>query len=207
MSSAPHASVAILAGGRSTRLGQDKAGVLLNGEPMLVHIARGVASLTDDLMVVLRAGQIAPWAEPTEMIDWRLVRDTVPGGGIVGGLASALAAARHDLVWIVGCDMPFLSPDLLRHERAVIGPYEAVVPRVPLGIEPLHALYRRSCLGAAHDALAAGVRRVSTLFAGLRTGYLDPADLAPFGDPARLFFNINTPEDVVQAQRMLAQAC
>jgi molybdopterin-guanine dinucleotide biosynthesis protein A len=197
------ASVAILAGGRSTRLGQDKSQVLLGGVPLLLHVVRRVAHLTDDVMVILRADQRPPSEEYSANQRWRIVRDLEGQGGIIAGLANALQSARHNLVWVVGCDMPFLSPALLQHERAIVDSWDAVVPRVPLGLEPLHAIYHRRCAGAMLVAMTEGEQRVSGVLARLRTRYLELSELAPFGEPERIFFNVNTAGDLTSAAHML----
>jgi molybdopterin-guanine dinucleotide biosynthesis protein A len=199
----PPASLAILAGGHSTRLGQDKSQVLLGGIPLLLQVARRVAPLTDDLMVVLRADQRPPNEDSPVSQPWRIVRDWDGHEGLIAGLASALLSARYDLVWVVGCDMPFLSPALLQRERAILGGWDAVVPRVTLGLEPLHAVYHRRCAGALLAALTEGSQRVGGVLSHLRVRYVDCAEMAPFGVPERLFFNINTPGDLTEAEHML----
>jgi molybdopterin-guanine dinucleotide biosynthesis protein A len=194
-------SVAILAGGKSTRLGHDKATMPLAGVPLLSHVAGRVAPFTDDLMVVLRVDQTLPLTGP-----WRLVRDVEQGIGIVAGLASALQNARHEWVWGVGVDMPFASPDLVRYALSISEGWDAVVPRTALGLEALHAIYHRRCLPTFMHAVETDQRRVLFTIRALRTRYLDEAELATFGPADRLFFNINTPEDLARAEQIISAA-
>ncbi|NLT73209.1 MAG: molybdenum cofactor guanylyltransferase [Chloroflexi bacterium] len=199
MDSVPEASAAILAGGQGRRLGHDKGAILLGGRPLLTRVAERLAPLTDDLTVVLRAGQELPISGP-----WRIVHEGALCGGLLAGLVAALEGAQHELVWVVGCDMPFISAALLCYERTVIGDSDVAMPRVPLGLEPLHALYRRQAVASIRALAASGERRLSALSLGLSVRCIDLEELPPAGDPLRPFFNINTASDLARAERLLA---
>ncbi|MGI5917645.1 MAG: molybdenum cofactor guanylyltransferase [Anaerolineae bacterium] len=189
-------SVAILAGGKGRRLGRHKADVLLAGEPLLAHTLRRLDGLSDDVMVVARRGQRLP------VEAGRLIYDSALNRGVLAGMAAALAAARHDLCLIVACDMPFLEQDLLQHMIDRRDDYDAVIPRLTVGLEPLHALYHRRCLPILERFLSQGERRVSAFCAALNALYLDETELVPF--TADVFFNVNTPEDLARAEARLA---
>jgi len=191
-------SVVILAGGRGERLGQDKATLELNGATLLQRALDALAPLSDDLIVVLRHDQElrAPSA--------RIVRDLEPFAGVLAGMAAGLGAAQHAWSFMMACDMPFVNPRLVRYMYAQRSGYDIVVPRVPAGLEPLHALYHRRCLRPVSRALLGGERRLISFYASLRVRYIEVSESQAL-DPQELsFFNINTPEDVALALGWLA---
>jgi molybdopterin-guanine dinucleotide biosynthesis protein A len=123
--------------------------------------------------------------------------------GVLAGIAAGLTAARHAWSFVVACDMPFVNPRLVRYMFSQRAGYDIIVPHVPAGLEPLHALYHRRCRPPLHRALLQGQRRVISFYASLRVRYIEAAESEPL-DPRDLsFFNINTPEDLVRARSWL----
>ena len=98
----------VLAGGASRRMGRDKAFLDLGGRPLIARVIERLASVCAEVLVV--AGDVEPYGE----LGVRLVEDRFRGVGVLGGLHAGLEAAAHELTLAVGCDMPFLRPDLLR---------------------------------------------------------------------------------------------
>jgi molybdenum cofactor guanylyltransferase len=198
-------SAIILAGGRGERLtGQDKAALLLNGETLLERAHRRVASLADEVVIVLRPDQelAPPLVAATQGAI--VVRDLPGHTGVLAGMAAGLEATRHEWSLLVACDMPFIQASLVRHMWSLREGWDVVVPRLEVGLEPLHALYHRRCLSSIYDALAQGRRRVIGFYEPLQVRYVDEGEIARY-DPQRLsFFNINTPEDLVRARELLA---
>jgi molybdopterin-guanine dinucleotide biosynthesis protein A len=198
-------SAIILAGGRGERLaGQDKAVLLLDGETLLERAYRRVAALADDVVIVLRPDQeLAP--PLVAALSRAVIVHDLPGyTGVLAGMAAGLEAAQHEWSLLVACDMPFVQASLVRYMWSLREGSDVVVPRLEVGLEPLHALYHRRCLSALHDALAQKRRRVISFYEPLQVRYVDEGEIARF-DPRRLsFFNINTPEDLVCAQELLA---
>ncbi|HEX5572620.1 MAG TPA: molybdenum cofactor guanylyltransferase [Ktedonobacterales bacterium] len=194
-----------LAGGASRRMGRDKAALELEGEPLL---RRSVARLRLALaeVIVVGAPTFAPLIPAT-----RLVADDWPGRGPLGGLATALRAAEASGAgWalLVACDMPFIQPALLRAmaRLALATPEaQAVALRGPRGLEPLHAVYARSCLPLALARLAAGDdASLHALLATLSVREIAPEDARRLDPLGRSTFNANTPEEWALAQRMAA---
>lgn len=193
-------SVVIQAGGESRRMGQDKGLVQLAGRPLVQHVLDRVRSLGDELWITTnRPESYAFLGVPT-------ASDPEPGLGALAGLRTALRAARADTVLVVACDMPFLQPALLRYLLSRAGEADIVIPRRGGEFEPLHAVYQRTCLPALEAALARGEARMISFFPDVRLLPVDPPQLAAY-DPAGLsFFNINTPDDLSQAERQLLAA-
>lgn len=201
-------SAVVLAGGRSSRLGEDKRRLRLwgpDGPTLLERTVGVVASLCRDVVVVLND----PEAWPD--LPARLVGDVYPDGGALGGIYAGLAAAAEPFAVVVACDMPLLSRPLLAAMLARHRDYDALVPRSPtagaarnsLDAEPLHAIYSKACLGPMGDTLADGRRQIAAFFPRVRVVYLEP-DATRAHDPhGHSFLNINTVEQMAEAQQLL----
>jgi molybdopterin-guanine dinucleotide biosynthesis protein A len=186
-------SAAILAGGRAMRFGgQDKSALLVRGRPMLDHQIAALAPLTSDLMVV---GDVAP--DGTAV---RVVHDIVPGCGPLGGLHAALTAARGDALFLVACDMPYLSSPFIAYLFSLAGGADIVVPQSERGYHPLCAVYTLACLAPASARLAERRLRMRDLLDGLRTRVVPVDEIRQFGDPDRLLANVNTPADYAELE-------
>jgi molybdopterin-guanine dinucleotide biosynthesis protein A len=190
----------VLAGGKSTRFGRDKAFLELDGQPLATRTIAKLAKLTDELIIV--SNDPAPY----ELLDLpaRIVPDVRPGEGSLMGLYSGLKVVRSDQAVCVACDMPFLSLGLLRYMLRLAPDYDVVVPRIGRFMEPLHAIYSKSCLMPMETLLARGRRQIIAFYDDVRVRYVDAEEVDAY-DPLRLsFLNVNTPEDWARVQRLLA---
>ena len=125
-----------------------------------------------------------------------------PGRGALGGLYTALSAARHPLVGVVACDMPFVNAGLLEAERDIIaeGNWDVVIPDSGDGLQPFHAVYRRqTCLPAISRALQDNLWKVDSWFNQVNVRYLDKEKIVQYDPSLSCFFNINTSEDLQAA--------
>jgi len=124
----------------------------------------------------------------------------------LSGLRTALLAAHGDKVLVLGCDMPFVSRPLLSHLIELSSQADLVVPKAGGYYEPMHAVYDRRCLAEIEASLEAGDMKMTSFFPRVHLLTVEDHDLDLL-DPERLsFFNINTPEDLAQAERMLSEA-
>ena len=187
-------TAAIMAGGKSKRMGQDKAWIELDGEPIIRRVANVLALVADEVIVVANDPRYAA-------LGLRVVPDKFPDGGALGGIATGVSAASHDRVLVAACDMPFLSAEvwrvLLDHR------YEAdvVIPRIGGEYETLHALYTKACLAPMERALGAGKLRVISFFDEVRVQAIDERELRVADPTLRSFTNVNTPEELASALR------
>jgi molybdopterin-guanine dinucleotide biosynthesis protein A len=192
-------TVAVLAGGRSSRMGTDKSFVRVLGRPLIEHILAQTAGLGDETLIITNRPQDYAY------LGLPLFGDVLPDKGALGGLYSALHAARGRHVLCIACDMPFLVRDVLDYLLSLRAEGQAVVPRLAGQPEPFRAVYRRDCLETLRTALDAGRLRVSDGLAQLPVRYVDEAEIERF-DPHHLsFVNINTPDDLEHARRLAAQ--
>jgi molybdenum cofactor guanylyltransferase len=191
-------TLAILAGGKSKRMGQDKALMPFLGRPLILRIIERLQSLSDEVFAMTtRPADYAFLGIPVHS-------DLVtPGQGPLVGLYSSLLKATKPFVAVVGCDMPFASPALFEHERDLIlaTGADVVLPSTSVGLEPLHAVYRReTCLPVLQVALEAGERQIIAWFPKVKVHVL-PLEVTARYDQNRLTFcNLNTPEEYQQAQ-------
>jgi molybdopterin-guanine dinucleotide biosynthesis protein A len=192
-------TIAILAGGHSSRMGTDKSFVRVLGRPLIEDILEQVAGLgSETLIVTNRPGDYAYLGVP-------LFGDVLPEKGALGGIYSALHAATRRHVLCIACDMPFVVRPLLDYLISLIPEGDAIVPRLAGEAEPFRAIYARDCLGPIRAALDAGRMRVISFFPDVRVRYVEEAEIDRY-DPRHLsFFNVNTPDDLEQARRLAAQ--
>ena len=113
-----------------------------------------------------------------------------------------MQASRFEKALIVAGDMPFLNAPLLRYMVGLAGDFDVVIPRTPMGVEPLHAIYSKACLGPINDLLSTGVLRIIRFFQEVRVRYVEPEEIITFDPHCRSFLNINTPEDLERAREV-----
>lgn len=196
----PMLTVAIQAGGQSQRMGRDKGLVLLHGRPLVRHLLDRVADLGDEVLIT--TNQPADYA----FLGIRLVSDEAPGAGALSGLRTALRAAHGNKVLVLACDMPFVSRPLLIRLIELAPQADVVIPRPGGEYEPMHAIYDKSCLPEIESSLAAGDRRMISFFPRVQVLTVEDDILGRLDPGRRSFFNINTPDDLEQAERMYGEA-
>jgi molybdopterin-guanine dinucleotide biosynthesis protein A len=179
----------VLAGGSSRRMGQDKAFLELGGQPLIqIVVDRMMAVCAEVLIVSSDVKRYAGLGAP-------VVGDRLKGVGVLGGLHAGLSAAAFDLSLAVGCDMPFLNPDVLCAFVAWAEGYDVALLRQGTYVEPLHAAYRRTCLPAMESAVRAGNRRIVSFFPHVDVRYITSEEVAPIDPQLNSFRNVNTPEE------------
>lgn len=182
-------SAAVMAGGKSRRMGQDKAWIDFEGRPIIARVIEVLQEVADEVFIVAND-------ERYRTLGLRVVPDRFPDGGALGGIATGVGAAAHDRVLVAACDMPFLRADVWRLLIAAAEGVDAVVPKVGGEYETLHALYARSCLGPMERSLAAGRLRVISFFGDVRVREVAEAELRAVDPELRSFTNVNTPEEL-----------
>ena len=194
----------VLAGGASSRFGQDKALIELGGRPALVRTLEVLARTTVRRTLVI--GEKVRYAK----FGAHCVRDKWPGEGPLGGIITALLRSvpdKYGYYWnlIVSCDMPFLTAEWLNFlcERARKSEAQVVLAQSANGPEPLCACWRTDAVGTLKTAFERGVRKVTDGIALLRAEVLDERDWKRFDSSGRLFWNMNTAADYAEAAKML----
>ncbi len=180
-----------LAGGKSRRMGRDKARLRLGGASLVEHTAARLREVTTDVLVADRGRELVP--------GYRSITDG-PGGGPAAGILGAAGLRPGCDLLVLACDLPRVPAALLRR-LASPGREDACVPRWRRGIEPLCALYRPAALAVIAAEVHAGRFALHSMLrsASLDVRYLEGRDLETFGAPEGLFSNLNTPEDLARA--------
>jgi len=190
----------VLAGGKGLRLGRDKALETVDGQSLLQRVVTQLSSFSSEIIIVTAKGKSFPqfFRNPR----FRIVADAYPGRGALVGLATGLAASRARYNLAVACDMPFLNQALLRYMLGLMAGFDLVVPRLAEMVEPLHAVYARSCLAPMERLLEQGDMRINALLGLVKVRYVEADEVDRF-DPRHLsFFNVNTRADLERAQRL-----
>lgn len=195
----------VLAGGRSTRMGRDKAGLSLNGPsvdgPSLLQTALEAArsAAADGNVFILGPRELYGAYGAT-------IPDVFPGCGPLGGIHAALGATRTEFNLMIAVDTPFLSPALLGYivDRALAARTMVTAPVIGGYPQPLCAVYSREFFPVAEKALRAGDYKIVPLFSRERTLLIAEAELARFAFTAEMFENLNTPEDLERARQRQA---
>ena len=193
---------AILAGGRARRFGgRDKSALPVGPTSILDRQLAALAGLADRVFIV------AGTAKPFRNARVPVIRDRLPNAGALGGLYTALVSARSDHVLILACDLPFVTASLLARLSALASAgWDAVVPRPRDGLQPLCAVYARHLAPLVRARVDAGHLKVADLLVGVRHLEVGPEELATFDPDGRLFFNVNTPDDLDRAVRLAGRA-
>lgn len=187
----------LLAGGRGTRLGEDKRAVRILGTSLLDRAAALLESVADDVVIVSRDGGGGLGRA-------RIIRDEIPDLGPVAGLLTGLRAIRHGHALVLPVDMPLLAPQFLAHLVLVSTGWDITVPQW-IRLEPLVGVYSAACLRPLEQYIR--VRRASVAdfvrSADLTVRYVPEEEIRRFGDPARLFLNVNDRVDLLRAAALL----
>jgi molybdenum cofactor guanylyltransferase len=189
----------ILVGGRSSRMGTDKARLQFGGQTSVARIAAELCPVTSRISLV---GRGPAGFDP----DLRIIPDTHEQWGALGGIHAALGACAADWALIVACDLPFVTRDLCSRLLTLGQPEspDAVVPIQPDGRpQPLCAIYRReSCWLEAEKLIAGGEHIPRALLANVNTRWVRLEELNDLPGAENFFFNVNTPEDYERAKQI-----
>jgi len=177
-------AVFVLAGGRSSRMGRDKALLPFRGRPLVGHVATQARAVTDNITLV---GDVSRYAN----LGYPVIPDLFPGSGPLAGIHAALARTHSEWNLILACDMPQVTAEFLVRlvARAEAGRAAAVIPVGPDGVtQPLCAVYHHQCASAVAHALENHIHKVTEGVATL--------DIDFWSVPHSHYFrNLNTPEE------------
>ena len=208
-SSRSNRAAIVLAGGRSSRFGSNKAVQTLAGKPLICHVVERVSNVGDHVLVVIGHGE--PRAEYRAVLPShvRVINDELEGKNPLVGIVTGLKAAESDYAAVLACDIPFVNDAVIKHLFRRASGSDAAIPRWNTGrIEPLEAVYRRlPTLPAAQEALAKKGSSQKEMISRLaRAVYVSVEDELRSIDPTlHTFFNVNTRKDMIIAERIVAE--
>jgi molybdopterin-guanine dinucleotide biosynthesis protein A len=183
----------VVAGGRSRRMGSDKALLRWRDGTLLDHAIARLQAVTDDVRILSGA------ARRYEDRGLPVVTDGAGGPGALVGLLAGLSVLERPYGLFLAVDLPHVTVPLLLHLLELARDADVVVPLSAGGSEPLCAIYSSRCLGPVRDCVARGELKMTGFWGSLRVKQPDAEHLRAFGDPERLFLNVNLRADYERA--------
>ncbi|NOU93891.1 NTP transferase domain-containing protein [Paenibacillus sp. LMG 31456] len=197
----------ILAGGSNRRMGgKMKALLSINGELFIERQLAVLSTICNEILIITNEPAMFEQQLSWSQANVRIIRDHQPGNGPLAGVQAAMAAAYYDELWVVACDMPFISSVAaemllkLRRSRGEEG-YDAAIPQLKSRLQPLHAIYHRRCQSAIDELLAAEQYRVMGLLERLEYIKAEDSFFMEKGVPLNFAENVNTPEEFNRLER------
>ena len=191
----------IQAGGKSTRMGgEPKALMRLAGRRIIERVLDAIEPAVDDVLLVTNTPELYAF------LRLPMVPDAYPDGGSLGGIFTGLKAAAGEAAFTVACDMPFVDPAVVRVVVSRAGEGDVVIPRVGDQLETMHAVYAKTCLPPMEARLRAGQLKIIGFFDRVRVVEIPAEDLAAHGDPAVVFMNVNTPQELARARALAGES-
>jgi molybdopterin-guanine dinucleotide biosynthesis protein A len=192
----------ILAGGKSSRLGRNKALQVIEGKSLIQWVIDRLASLSTEIIIATAQGEAIPCSSTVKI---KTVADIYPGKGPLGGIHVGLTASSSPQAIVASCDIPFVSVGLLKYMTQICSAFDIVIPRIKDEIEPLCAVYSKNCLAPIQELLEQDERQIRKLFSMVKAKYVEEDEINSF-DPEHLsFFNINNQDDLDRARKLAAK--
>ncbi|MDD4168672.1 MAG: molybdenum cofactor guanylyltransferase [Desulfotomaculaceae bacterium] len=191
-----NATGVILAGGKSSRMGANKALINIGKKGMIERVASELEKVCAEVLV--SGGD----EKNGKQLGLKVVPDMIPGRGPLSGIHASLHVAEYDICLVAACDMPFIRAELASLMLQEVKGYDAAVPRHGIYLQPLFAVYCKSCLPALEGYLNSGGIAVAKSLPLLRVNYVSEEKVGLLTDVETVFFNVNTPEDLTKARKM-----
>ena len=193
----------ILAGGKGSRLGREKAWVELEGKSLLQIAVSNVEFLDSEIIIVKAPNRELP--PISSEINIRIVHDSFAGKGPLAGIFTGLTSSRFQYNFVLACDMPLLNKELVTYMSSVAKPYDAVVPRPGDHLEPLQAIYSKGCIPEIEKLLSLDEKSVLEVFKRVHTRFVELSEIKRFDLSDTSFVNINTLADLTKVTRYLKE--
>jgi len=180
----------ILSGGKSTRMGENKAFIEIEGVPIIHRIHSVFERLFDEIIIVTDQKEIFSG------LNSKIYEDLIPNRGVLAGLYTGLFFSSFLFSFCVACDMPFLKEAVIKFLVENIEGYDAVVPKTKDGLQPLHAIYSKNCLEPVKKIIDEGRFRIIDLFSLVRVKIVEEQEFFSLDPMRESFINVNTPEEL-----------
>jgi molybdopterin-guanine dinucleotide biosynthesis protein A len=180
----------ILSGGKSTRMGENKAFIEIEGIPIIQRIRTLFEKLFKEIIIV------TDQKERFSNIDAKIYSDIFPNKGVLGGIYTGLFFSNFQYAFCAACDMPFLKESVIKFLLKKIEDYEVVVPKTRDGLQPLHAIYSKNCLEPIKKIINQGKYKILDLYPMVRVKIIMEKEFSVLDPINESFININTPEDL-----------
>jgi len=190
----------ILAGGKSQRMGKNKAFMDSGGIPLFERVYRIFREIFSEIIIV--ANDVLPF----ERYEAILRRDIILGKGALGGLYTGLFHSSNYHAFCSACDMPFLNPRVIKYMGKERDEYDVIVPKTHDGLHPLHAIYSKKCLNPMSQSLDRNDLKIVNFFQQVRVRYIEEMEIREFDPDMRSVINVNTAEEMEAVRNILLKA-
>jgi molybdopterin-guanine dinucleotide biosynthesis protein A len=186
----------ILSGGKSLRMGENKAFIEIEGVPIIQRIYTLFKELFHEVIIV--TNQI----ELFKKFDSKIYSDLLSDKGALGGLYTGLFFSNFHYSFCVACDMPFLNKSLVQYLIKRIGDEDVIVPRTKDGLQPLHAIYSKNCLDPIKEIIEQGKFKIIDIYHQVQVNIIEEADFISLDPFRESFINVNTPKELLSILRV-----
>ena len=186
----------ILAGGKSSRFGSNKALALHQGDALIQTIARRLAALFPETLLITNT------PEEYGFLGWPMAKDLYPDCGPLAGIHAALRTVSQSRIFVCGCDMPLVNPDLIRFLCELEGDHGIVLPWLDEGPEPLYAVYSKKALPIIEEQLSKNQYKIGMVFEKLRIRKVTAEEILQIVPDLTTFQNINHQHDLARLAAM-----
>lgn len=191
-------SAAVLVGGKSSRMGYNKAFLKLGDYTMLENIILKVSIAIPDIFLVGSDQNLYSY------LGLPFFTDVYKNCGPLGGIHCALTMSETQYVFICACDMPYIDTELVNYMANNTYNYDIVVPYVRDEVEPLYAIYNKKCLGPIMTMIKSGHKKIRDVFDRVNTKYICTEEIRKIANPELVFMNLNTQNDVNKARLLVS---
>lgn len=180
----------VLAGGRSLRYGKDKAFELLDGVPLIKRVLTVMEEMFSEVIIITN--------EPDKysFLSQKVYEDIIKGIGPIGGILTGVIRMQNPAGFFVACDMPFLNPRFIRYIVSIKNGFDIAIPRIGRNIEPLHAIYTKSCIPYIKNSISHKKFSIRSFFPHVSVRYVEEAEIRKYDAGLSFLININKPEDI-----------
>lgn len=186
----------ILSGGKNSRMGRNKAFLTVGEEAIISRTVQELRPVVDQITIVTNQPELYQFLE----VD--LAKDIYPGMGPLGGIHAGLLHARYSLNFVVACDMPFVDGAFVKELLCLAEGYDVTIPQIDDYLQPLYAVYSKKCIEPIEECLQKDIRKIIAFYHQVRIRYVGESCIQKWVDPDKVFFNVNTPTELEQAQSM-----
>lgn len=177
----------ILVGGKSLRMGQNKAFLRCGDKTFIEHQIDKLSKLFDE--IILSANDVNTYS----ILNIPIVPDITPGKGPLGGICAGLMHAKSFHSFVIACDMPFINESVILYLKELINGFDVVVPQTSRGLEPMHAFYSKNCIAPIRRCIEEEKLRIIDFFPSVNVRIVDEKELAELDAPMQSLVNLNTP--------------
>ncbi len=180
--------------------GINKALLRIHGKTIIEITASVLKRIFPEVIIITNS------PDDFDFLGFPMHKDLIPGKGSLGGLYTGLSLCRGDWAFLVACDMPFLNEDVIIHMLKHLGDSDIVIPKIHGWLEPLHAFYSKTCLAYIEGLLAEDDLKILNFLHKAKVVEIGEEELVCFDPELRFIMNLNTPEDLENARRVVADS-